>query len=84
MEKVGRFVMDSSLPVAVPVREKVMSDKPTDVGIPDPAPNRHSQQTLTIIQEALSNLRFGQVTIVVHNGAIVQIERLEKKRLPVE
>jgi hypothetical protein len=32
------------------------------------------------VEEALRGLRFGTVTIVVHDGAIVQVERTEKKR----
>jgi hypothetical protein len=30
---------------------------------------------------ALRGLSFGQITIVVHEGAIVQIDRLERRRL---
>ena len=36
---------------------------------------------LKSIQEALLGLRFGQVLLVVHEGAIVQIERTERRRL---
>ena len=46
----------------------------------------HTGQTaqlsaMATIQEALSGLRYGHVTIIVHNGVVVQVERLEKKRL---
>jgi hypothetical protein len=34
------------------------------------------------IEDALRGLRYGTVTITVHDGAIVQVERTEKKRLP--
>jgi hypothetical protein len=34
------------------------------------------------VEEALRGLRYGTVTITVHDGAIVQIERAEKKRVP--
>ena len=34
-----------------------------------------------LISEALHELRFGAVTITVHHGRIVQIERSEKLRL---
>lgn len=30
---------------------------------------------------ALRGLSFGQITLIVHDGAIVQIDRLERKRL---
>ncbi|MFM7977130.1 MAG: YezD family protein [Pirellula sp.] len=32
------------------------------------------------IREALEGLRYGQVTIVIHDGAVVQIDRTEKRR----
>ena len=34
-----------------------------------------------LIQESLRGLRFGQVLLVVHEGAIVQVERTERKRI---
>jgi hypothetical protein len=33
------------------------------------------------IQEALRGLQYGSVTVVVQDGLIVQVERLEKRRL---
>ena len=33
------------------------------------------------VEEALSGLRFGHVTIIVHDGQIVQVEPTEKRRL---
>jgi hypothetical protein len=39
-------------------------------------------QSLEHIQDALRGLRFGSVLIVVQDGAVVQIDRTEKKRLP--
>ncbi|HYD49614.1 MAG TPA: YezD family protein [Terriglobales bacterium] len=33
------------------------------------------------IREALRNLRYGSVTVTVHNGAVVQVERSEKLRV---
>lgn len=42
---------------------------------------RHLQLVLTQIEEALRGLRFGQVTITVQDGVVVQIDRLERKRL---
>ena len=32
------------------------------------------------IRQATDGLRFGQVTIVIHDGAVVQIDRTEKRR----
>jgi len=34
------------------------------------------------IVDALRGLQFGSVTVIVQDGVIVQVERLEKKRLP--
>ena len=39
------------------------------------------EHTWRLITEALRELRFGVVTITVHHGRIVQIERSEKLRL---
>jgi hypothetical protein len=33
------------------------------------------------IQEALRGLQYGSVTVIVQDGHIVQVERLEKRRL---
>ncbi|MFN8642431.1 MAG: DUF2292 domain-containing protein [Candidatus Binatia bacterium] len=34
------------------------------------------------VRDALTDLRFGTVTIVVQDGVVVQVERTEKVRLP--
>jgi len=39
------------------------------------------QKALEQIEEALHGLRFGQVTITVQDGVVVQIDRLERTRL---
>jgi len=36
---------------------------------------------LQTILEALRGLQFGSVTLIVQDGRIVQVERIEKKRL---
>lgn len=41
-----------------------------------------SQPDLDLIRNALANLRFGEITIAVHDGQIVQISRTEKTRPP--
>ena len=35
---------------------------------------------LELVKQALANLKFGEVTIAVHDGEIVQVERTEKFR----
>ena len=34
------------------------------------------------VQEALDGLRYGEVTVVVQDGIIVQVERTDRMRLP--
>jgi len=42
---------------------------------------RPLQHALAQIEKALRGLRFGQVTITVQDGVVVQIDRLERTRL---
>lgn len=44
-------------------------------------PEPTSDEAWEHIREALRELRYGQVAIVVQDGVIVQIERLERRRL---
>ncbi|MEY2611980.1 MAG: putative small protein [Planctomycetota bacterium] len=41
---------------------------------------REVQFDLDQIRQALDGLRYGQVTIVIHDGSVVQIDRTEKRR----
>lgn len=41
----------------------------------------HQETALEEIRSALQGLKFGQVVAVVQDGVVVQIERIEKKRL---
>jgi hypothetical protein len=36
---------------------------------------------LEAVKQSVGSLRFGQVTIIVHNAQVVQIERIERLRL---
>jgi hypothetical protein len=38
-------------------------------------------KALEVLAGALRNLRFGQVTVIVQDGVVVQIERTERTRL---
>ena len=58
--------------------EALLNNRPSP---PEPTETSPSCSAIAEIQEALHGLRFGHVTVVVHEGAIVQIERLEKRRL---
>lgn len=39
------------------------------------------EESIASVREALSGLRFGQVSVTVHEGRVVQIDVTEKKRL---
>ena len=40
-----------------------------------------NQTPVQAILDALHGLRFGSVTVIVQDGVVIQIERIEKKRL---
>jgi hypothetical protein len=42
---------------------------------------RHVDESLASVREALAGLRFGTVALTVHEGRVVQIDVTEKKRL---
>lgn len=46
-----------------------------------PDTQRHLEESLASVREALTGLRFGTVAITVHEGRVVQIDVTEKKRL---
>lgn len=51
------------------------------------SPSGHPGPSIAVlaqVSEALRDLRYGQVTVIVQDGAVVQIDRLEKQRLARE
>lgn len=46
-----------------------------------PESRQNAQAVLAEIQSALQGLRYGQVVIVVQDGVVVQIDRIERRRL---
>jgi hypothetical protein len=46
-----------------------------------PSPDRSRELALRNIEAALEGLGYGQITVIVQDGVIVQIDRLERKRL---
>ena len=54
-------------------------EAPTSLADGDGAEER--DETLERVQAALRGLRFGTVTVVIQDGVVVQIERMEKIRL---
>ena len=55
--------------------------EPTSAGTARGRDEHELEQALARVRAALRGLRFGQVTLVVHEGAVVQVERTEKIRL---
>jgi len=54
---------------------------PRDDSNPARAEVDASDQALVHIRQALRGLRFGEVSIIVQDGVVVQVERTERKRL---
>lgn len=54
---------------------------PPDPSAPSPADAGPLEESLASVREALSGLRFGSVTLTIHDGRVVQIDVTEKKRL---
>lgn len=46
-----------------------------------PETQRLLEESLASVREALSSLKYGNVSLTVHEGRIVQIDVTEKKRL---
>ena len=41
---------------------------------------RHLDESIASVREALSGLRYGNVSLTIHEGRVVQIDVTEKKR----
>lgn len=46
-----------------------------------PSDDPYTAHALGRVRDALSGLRYGEVTVVVQDGVVVQVERTEKVRL---
>jgi len=57
-----------------------MSSSPEPAAAPADA-NRLLEESLASVRETLTGLRFGSVTLTIHDGRVVQIDVTEKKRL---
>ncbi len=42
---------------------------------------RHVEDSIASVREALTGLRYGNVSLTVHEGRVVQIDVTEKRRL---
>jgi hypothetical protein len=55
----------------------------TENNTPSPSPEaiRLLDESIASVREALLNLKFGQISLTIHEGRVVQIDVTEKKRL---
>ena len=58
-----------------------MSDPTHDRNTLLSSPEPDSTYALDRIRDSLRGLRFGAVTVIVHDGVVVQVERTEKVRI---
>jgi hypothetical protein len=58
-----------------------VSDAPALTELERAAARIRPESALTAIAAAVSGLKFGQVTVIVHESRVVQIERTERQRL---
>jgi hypothetical protein len=54
---------------------------PTAEPPPNPDALRLLEESIASVREALTGLKFGNVSLTVHEGRVVQIDVTEKKRL---
>jgi len=52
-----------------------------DSASPPSQGKRRKADALEHVRNALQGLRFGEITLIVHDGVVVQIDRTEKRRL---
>lgn len=53
----------------------------TEPLIPRPESESHLEESIASVREALTGLRYGNVSLTVHEGRVVQIDVTEKRRL---
>jgi hypothetical protein len=46
-----------------------------------PAADSPADRVLTLIREQIDRIRFGSIALSIHDGRVVQLEIVEKKRL---
>jgi len=46
-----------------------------------PSPDIWSRELERLVREALASIRFGTVSLVVHDGRVIQVEKSENIRL---
>jgi len=67
---------------AVITQEQAMNESPTGNRIEEQRPHGpDTDQAIDHIRQALRGLRFGEVSVIVQDGVVIQVERTERKRL---
>ena len=56
-------------------------DAREDSALPPSQGKRRKIDVLEHVRNALQGLRFGEITLIIHDGIVVQIDRTEKRRL---
>jgi hypothetical protein len=51
-----------------------------EAAVVDPRDPRRIEPTLEHVRQALIGLKFGEVSIIVQDGVVVQVDRIERKR----
>lgn len=63
-------------------KESVMASGNSEDLVPNGSrSSRDTDQALEHIRQALAGLRYGEVSVIIQDGVIVQVERTERKRL---
>ena len=62
-------------------RTDTMADKPPlNAPLPGPCDPRQLDGVLEHVRQALVGLEFGEVSIIVQDGVVIQVERIERRR----
>lgn len=59
------------------IEQSDSSGVPAKADSPDPSKHR----ALRLVGEAIGSIRYGQVILTIHDGVVVQFDKLEKTRL---
>ncbi len=82
MPTASRGTIGAVQPLSVADSKEIsMTDVHNQRAAPHAGDDSYTAHALGRVREALSGLRYGEVTVVVQDGVVVQVERTEKVRL---
>lgn len=61
-------------------RSGAMSEQTHHEGVANSQDPRRFDAALEHVRQALNGLQFGEVSVIVQDGVVVQVERIERKR----